>query len=624
MDCGSRQDASGVRGLLQIEDCLDAEGNVALPPDTTLISLIDRNIANIGDAVAFRYLDYSRSVAGHAEEVTWTQLGVRLQAIGARVQQAATRGERVAVLAPQGIDYVAGFYAAVKAGTIAVPLFAPELPGHAERLDTALRDSQPSAVLTTTAAQEAVESFLANLPQLRRPQVIVIDQIPDSAGELFAPTELGIDDISHLQYTSGSTRPPVGVEITHRAVGTNLVQMILSIDLLDRNTHGVSWLPLYHDMGLSMIGFPAVYGGHSTLMSPTAFVRRPLRWIHALAAGSRQGRVVTAAPNFAYEWTAQRGLPAQGDDVDLRNVVMIIGSEPVNIDAVRTFNKAFAPYGLPPTAFKPSYGIAEATLFVATIDPAAEATAVYLDREHLGAGHAVRVAANAPNAVAQVSCGRIARSQWAVIADPATGTELPDGDVGEIWLQGNNVGRGYWGLPDETRRAFGATLKSRLREGSHADGSAVGGPWLRTGDLGTYLDGELYVTGRIADLVTIDGRNHYPQDIEATAAEASPMVRRGYATAFSVPADELPGSDAPATDNTGQRLVIIAERAARTSHDDPQPAIEAIRAAVSHRHGVTVSDVRFLPAGAIPRTTSGKLARRACRAQYLSGTLRMH
>jgi fatty-acyl-CoA synthase len=363
-------------------------------------------------------------------------------------------------------------------------------------------------------------------------------------------------------------------------------------------------------MGLSMIGFPALYGGHSTLMSPTAFVRRPQRWIHALSAGSREGRVVTAAPNFAYEWTAQRGLPAQGDDIDLRNVVMIIGSEPVSIDAIRTFNKAFAPYGLPRTAFKPSYGIAEGTLFVSTIAPEAEATVVYFDREQLGAGHAVRVPADAPNAVAQVSCGQVARSQWAVIVDPDTGSELPDGGVGEIWLQGNNIGRGYWGMPDETRATFGAKLGSRLGEGSHADGSTVEGTWLRTGDLGVYLDGELYVTGRIADLVTIEGRSHYPQDIEATAAEASPVVRRGYATAFSVPAND--GS---------QRPVIVAERAAGTSRVDPQPAIEAIREAVSHRHHLSVSDVLLLPAGAIPRTTSGKLARRACRAQYLNGTL---
>jgi fatty-acyl-CoA synthase len=621
MNCDSWREFSGRSGLLQIEDCLDADGAIVLPPGITLISLIDRNIANVGDSIAYRFLDYTRSVDGHAVELTWAQLGTRMRAIGAHLQQVTARGERVAILPPQGIDYVTGFFAAIKAGNIAVPLFAPELPGHAERLETALRDAQPTIVLTTVAATELVQAFLNKLPLVRRPHVIAIDRVPDSAGEAFVPVHLDSDDISHLQYTSGSTRPPVGVEITHRAVGTNLLQMILSIDLLNRNTHGVSWLPLYHDMGLSMIGFPAVYGGHSTLLSPTAFIRRPQRWIHALAAESQHGRVVTAAPNFAYEWTAQRGLPAQGEDVDLSNVVMIIGSEPVSIDAIRTFNEAFAPHGLPRTAIKPSYGIAEATLFVSTIDPTAEATVLYLDREQLNAGHAVPVAANAPNAVAQVSCGRIARSQWGVIVNTATDEEVPDGQVGEIWLQGNNVGRGYWGRPDETRLTFGAKLQSRLTKDSHADGSPIEGTWLRTGDLGVYLDGELYVTGRIADLVIIDGRKHYPQDIEATTAEASPIVRRGYVAAFSVPANEMPGSD---PDDAGERLVLIAERAAGTGRADPQPAFDAIRAAVSHRHGLTVSDVRFLPAGAIPRTTSGKLARRACRAQYLSGVLGIH
>jgi fatty-acyl-CoA synthase len=620
MNYGSRQDSVAPKGLLRIEDCLDADGGIAMPPGTTLISLIERNIANVGGSVAYRYLDYARS-EGHAVEVTWARFGVRLEAIGAHIQQFAGDGDRVAILAPQGIDYVAGFYAAIKAGTIAVPLFAPELPGHVERLETALRDSEPAVVLTTTRARDAVENFLANLSHLRRPQVAVIDQIPDSAGDLFAPVDLDMNAVSHLQYTSGSTRPPVGIEVTHQAVGTNLVQMILSIDLLDRNTHGVSWLPLYHDMGLSMIGFPAVYGGHSTLMSPTAFVRRPQRWIHALAAGSREGNVVTAAPNFAYEWAAQRGLPTQSDDVDLSNVVLIIGSEPVSIDAVTTFNKAFAPYGLPRTAFKPSYGIAEATLLVATIDRNAETTVAYVDREQLGAGHAVPVAADAPNAFGQVSCGQVARSLWAVVVDPDTGAELPDGEVGEFWLQGNNVGRGYWGLPEESRLTFGARLQSTLRDGSHADGSVIEGTWLRTGDLGVYLEGELYVTGRIADLITIDGRNHYPQDIEATVAGASPIVRRGYVTAFSVPASQPPGPATANGDVAGQRLVIVAERAAGTSRADPQPAIEAIREAVAHRHGLAVADVRLLKAGAIPRTTSGKLARLASRTQYLSGAL---
>jgi len=590
-------------GLLLIEDCLDAKGGVVLPPGTTLISLIDRNIANVGDAVAYRYLDFTRAADGEAVELTWTQLGHRMRAIGARVQRVTSRGDRVAILAPQGLDYVAGFFAAVKAGTIAVPLFAPELQGHAERLETALSDARPTAVLTTAAAADAVRASLAKLEFPNTMHVITIDEIPDSDGDAYVPVELDFDDVSHLQYTSGSTRPPVGVEITHRAVGTNLVQMILSIDLLDRNTHGVSWLPLYHDMGLSMIGFPAVYGGHSTLMSPTAFIRRPRRWIQALAAGSRRGRVVTAAPNFAYEYTAQRGLPAPGEDVDLSNVVMIVGSEPVSMEAITTFNAAFAPYGLSPTAIKPSYGIAEATLFVSTIAPTAHATVVHFDREHLAQGRAVRVAANAPGAVAQASCGQIARSQWAVIVDPDAHAELADGRVGEIWLHGNNIARRYWERPEESRQTFNATLQSRLETGSHADGSPAGATWLRTGDLGVYLDDDLYVTGRRADIVRVDGRHHYPQDIEATTATASPIVRRGYVAAFA----------------TDDGVVIIAERASGTRRADPAPAVEAIRAAVSDVHGLSISDVRFVPAGAIPRTTSGKLARQACRAEYLRG-----
>src|SRR3954452_14051548 len=461
-------------GLLQIEECLDADGGVVLPPGTTLISLIERNIANVGDSVAYRYLDFTRSDAGQADEIAWTRLGTRLRAIGARVQQVTARGDRVAVLAPQGLDYIAGFFAAVKAGTIAVPLFAPELPGHAERLETALNDAQPTVVLTTSAVRDVVEAFLATIPPARRPHVIAIDEIPDSAAEAFTPVAIDVADVSHLQYTGGATRPPVGVEVTHLAVGTNLLQTILSIDLLDRNTHGVSWLPLYHDMGLSMIGFPAVYGGHSTLMSPTAFIRRPQRWIHALSAGSRRGRVVTAAPNFAYEYTAQRGLPAPGEDVDLGNVVMIIGSEPVSMDAITRFHAAFAPYGLRATAIKPSYGIAEATLFVSTIAPGARATVAHFDRDQLAEGRAVHVAASAPGAVAQVSCGQVSRSQWAVIVDPDAHTELADGWVGEIWLHGNNIAQRYWDRPEEFRRTFGATLQSRLEIGSHADGPLVG------------------------------------------------------------------------------------------------------------------------------------------------------
>ena len=245
------------------------------------------------------------------------------------------------------------------------------------------------------------------------PEIIVIDEVPDSAEDAFAPIDIDADAVSHLQYTGGATRPPVGVEITHRAVGINLLQMILSIDLLDRNTHGVSWLPLYHDMGLSMIGFPAVYGGHSTLMSPTAFIRRPQRWIQAMSAESRNGRVVTAAPNFAYEWTAQRGVPGQGEDIDLGNVVMIIGSEPVSMDAIETFNEAFAPYGLPRDGHQALLRHRRGDAVRLDHRTHRRARVTYLDREQLPTAGRCRVVADAPNAVAQVSCGQIARSQWA-------------------------------------------------------------------------------------------------------------------------------------------------------------------------------------------------------------------
>jgi fatty-acyl-CoA synthase len=609
---GKDRSDSGVRtapeGLLNIDDCVDADGEIALPPGTTLVSLIDRNVANVGNTVAYRFLDFSRSESA-AEEITWAQLDIRMRAIAARIQQSVPRGGRIAILAPQGLEYVAAFFGILKAGCIAVPLFAPELPGHTERLEVALADSSPAVLLTTRGAAVAVRGFLAKLPG-EQPPVLVIADIADAAADDFVPVDIGGDDVSHLQYSSGTTRPPAGIEITHRAFCTNLTQMILSIDLLNRNTHGVSWLPLYHDMGLSMIGFPATYGGHSTLMSPTAFVRRPQRWIRALSHASAEGRVVTAAPNFAYEWAAQRGRPEPGEDIDLANVVAIIGSEPVSMAAIDAFNEAFAPHGLPPTAMKPSYGIAEATLFIANIPPDAVARATYFDSDLLAAGQAVRVDRDTPGAVPHVSCGVVARSLRAVVVDPGTGAELPDGSVGEFWLHGDNVARGYWRRPEETRAIFGAQLSARLPSGSRAAGVAQDAHWLRTGDLGMFVDGQLYVTGRIVDLLSVDGRNLYPQDIEATAADASPLVRRGYAAAFTVPRGD------------GAELVIIAERATGTARLDSGPAIEAIRAAVQQRHGPTPADIRFLPAGAIPRTTSGKLARRACRAEYLDGSLK--
>src|SRR5947209_5680289 len=465
----------------QLSDYLDADGEIVLPEGVNVVSLLDRHIDDIGDAIAYRFLDYAHGADGTVIELTWGELGTRLRAIGARLQQITSRGDRVAILAPQGIDYIVGFSAAIKAGASAVPRFAPEFPGHAERLDAVLGDAKPSVVLTTAAAGAAVQEFVRSLPRQSRPRVIAIDEVPDSAGAMFAPVALRTDDVAYLQYTSGSTRSPVGVEITHRAIGTNVLQMVISTGI-DWDIRSVSWLPLYHDMGLLMIVCVAVFGTQVTLMSPAAFVRRPQRWIRQLAAESKHGPTFAAAPNFAFELAVDRGRPDPGEDLDLTNVVSLInGSEPVKIASIEKFNATFAPYGLPSTAIKPSYGMAEATLFVSTIDLRDAPTVVYLDREQLGAGYAVQVPRDAPKVIPQVSCGRIARSQWGIIVDTETEAELADGEVGDIWLHGNNIGRGYWSRPEETERVFGNKLQRRLSVGSHADGAPSEATWLRTG-----------------------------------------------------------------------------------------------------------------------------------------------
>ena len=254
---------------MKIEDYLDSEGNITLAEGVTLTSYLDHNIAELGETTSYRHLDYDHD--GRAVELTWPQLGARLRAVGARLQQVTRPGDRVAILAPQGVDYVVGFFAAIQAGNIAVPLFAPELPGHAERLDAVLSDARPSVVLTTTAAAESVGDFLCKLPRQRRPRVIAVDAVPDSVGATFAPQQVDTDDIAYLQYTSGSTRTPAGVEISHRSACTNVLQMITS----------------------------ALCGGHITLMSRVAFVRRPHRWISELAAESANGRTFAAAPRSA-------------------------------------------------------------------------------------------------------------------------------------------------------------------------------------------------------------------------------------------------------------------------------------------------------------------------------------
>ncbi len=604
------------------DDYLDEQGDIKILGDATLIDFVDKHSAANGDELAYRYIDYSREREGEYHELTWRQFGARLRAVAARLQQVTKPRDRVAILAPQGLDYVVALFAAVYAGNIAVPLFDPDEPGHTDRLHAVLGDCRPAAILTASSAAAGVREFFRALPAAQRPRIIAVDAIPDSIGASWVEPDINIDSVAYLQYTSGSTRAPAGVEITHRSVGTNLLQMIDALGI-DETARGVTWLPLFHDMGLLCVILPAIGGKFITIMSPSAFVRRPSRWIKELAAASDGAGTYAAAPNFAFEHAAVRGRPRPGESLDLSNVIGLInGSEPVSVTSMAKFNEAFVPYGLPKTAIKPCYGMAEATLFVSATRREDPARVVYADRARLNAGRLVEVDPDTENAVAQVSCGYVARSQWAVVVD-GEGVEQPDGHVGEIWLHGENMGIGYWDRPQETEATFRNSLRGRQPSGSHAEGTAPQADWMSTGDYGVYHEGELYITGRVKDLVIVDGRNHYPQDLEMSAQESSTALRPGFVAAFSVDGDEVPAEAAGGATAAGsEQLVIVAERGSGASKLDSAPVMEAVRAAISARHGVTVRDLLLVPAGSIPRTSSGKIARRACKAAYLTGTLR--
>jgi fatty acid CoA ligase FadD32 len=607
------------------------DGKIKFPPKTNLVRHVEKWAKVRGDKLAYRFLDFSTERDGVARDILWSDFSARNRAVGARLQQVTQPGDRIAILCPQNLDYLISFFGALYSGRIAVPLFDPAEPGHVGRLHAVLDDCAPSTILTTTDAAEGVRKFIRARSAKERPRVIAVDAVPTEVASTWQEPDAAEGSTAYLQYTSGSTRTPTGVMISHLNLPTNVLQVLNSLEGTEGD-RGCMWLPFFHDMGLITALLAPVLGQSFTFMTPAAFVRRPGRWIRELARKPGEtGGVFSAAPNFAFEHAAMRGLPRDDEPpLDLSNVKGILnGSEPVSPASMRKFYEAFAPYGLQETAIKPSYGLAEATLFVSTTPKNEKPRIIHVDRDALNKGSFVEVAADAPNAVAQVSAGKIGVDEWAAIVDTDSATELPDGQIGEIWLHGKNLGGGYWGKEEESAQTFRNILKSRIQE-SHAEGVLDDGLWVRTGDYGTYYDGHLYIAGRIKDLVIIDGRNHYPQDLECTAQEATKALRVGYVAAFSVPANQL--SEAVFnnphaglkfdSEDASEQLVVVGERAAGAHKLDYEPIADDIRGAVAVAHGVTVRDVLLVSAGTIPRTSSGKIGRRACRAAYLDGSLR--
>ncbi len=607
------------------------DGLIKFPDNGSVVRHVEKWAKVRGDKVAYRFLDFSVERDGVVRELNWADFGARNRALAARLQQVTEPGDRVAILCPQNLHYVVAMYGTLYSGRIAVPLFDPSEPGHVGRLHAVLDDCRPSAILTTTESAEGVRKFFRSRPAKERPRVIAVDAVPVEVGSTWEQVDVAADTVAYLQYTSGSTRIPTGVQITHLNLATNIVQIIEALDG-EEGDRGLSWLPFFHDMGLITAMLAPMLGHYITFMTPAAFVRRPGRWIREMSRKPDDvGGVISVAPNFAFDHAAARGLPRDDEPpLDLSVVKCILnGSEPISAATVRRFNEAFAPHGFKPQAIKPSYGLAEATLFVSTTPMGDHPKIISVDRDALNTGTFVEVDPDSPSAVAQAGAGKVGVAEWAVIVDAESATELPDGQIGEVWISGQNMGTGYWGKEAETAETFHNILKSRTNP-SHAEGATDDATWVRTGDLGAYHDGELFITGRVKDLVIVDGRNHYPQDLEYSAQESTKALRVGYVAAFSVPANQLPDEvfdNAHAglkrdPDDASEQLVIVGERAAGAHKLDMGPITDDIRAAIAVRHGVTVRDVVLTSAGAIPRTSSGKIGRRACRAAYLDGSLR--
>ncbi|WP_111508797.1 AMP-binding protein [Mycobacterium kyogaense] len=579
--------------------------------ESTIPGLLAERARQQPDDPAYTFLDFDIDPNGFAETLTWSQVHHRVQVVAAELLRHGSKGDRAAILAPQGLEYIVAFYGAMAAGMIAVPLPVPAMGQLDERVNGALRDCQPTAVLTTSAVVGEILNYVGNLPGGNPPAVIEVDAL-DLDSPVTPEVNVGpLPKNAYLQYTSGSTRAPAGVIMTHQNVIANVKQVF--DDYMEhrngvppRDITMVSWLPFYHDMGLIQGVFASLltpneddggklHGRPAIVMSPVAFLQKPARWIQQLALNSCAW---SAAPNFAFELSVRRTTDADLEGMDLSGVLGIIsGSERIHSATIRRFNERFTKFGMPTTTVLPSYGLAEATLYVISAPMGHTPSTVRFDYEKLAAGHAERCGTESGTELVTYGAPR---SSTMRIVDPETCVENPDGKVGEIWIHGAQVAMGYWRDPQKTERTFNGQLVNP------SEGTPVG-PWLRTGDLGVMSEGEMFIIGRIKDMLIVDGRNHYPDDIEATIQE----ITGGRVAAISV------------LDDTSEQLVAVVELKKKgTSEAEALDKLKAVKrevaSAIKKTHSVRVSDLVLVAPGSIPITTSGKIRRSACVDRYRS------
>ncbi len=560
----------------------------------SLIELLHNKAQQQPEQTAYKFLLNGET---ESSNLTYLQLDRQAKAIASKLLEVTQPGDRALLLYPSSLEFIAAFFGCLYAKVIAVPAYPPKANQNLLRLLAIVADATASVALTTTSLLSNLQRRWAENLEMPSLPWLATDSINSDRAECWQEQLVTSDTLAFLQYTSGSTGNPKGVMISH---GNLLHNECMIEKALGHNqkTITVGWLPLFHDMGLvGNVLQPLYLGRPCILMSPVDFLQKPYRWLDAI---SRYKATTSGGPNFAYDLCVRKITPEQRATLDLSSWNQAFtGAEPIRAETLEAFAHTFAECGFRREAFYPCYGMAEATLFVTGGIKTEPPIIQTVDAQALAQNRVV-TASLSVNAKDIVGCGRSWFEQKVVIVDPESLRECPSGQVGEIWISGPSVAGGYWNRPEETEKTFKAYLAD-TREG----------PFLRTGDLGFLKHGELFVTGRLKDMMIIRGGNYYPQDIEATVEQSYPSLRPSCSAAFSV---EVTGEE---------RLVVVAEVERRYLRDslNVKEAVLAIRQAVSEQHGLQVYAVLLLKTGTIPKTSSGKIQRHACRNGFLNGTL---
>jgi acyl-CoA synthetase (AMP-forming)/AMP-acid ligase II len=561
---------------------------------STLVDLLRYRALHQPCKIAFTFLQDGET---EASSLTYQELDRQARAIAAQMQSLGGRGERALLLYPPGLEFIEAFFGCLYAGVVAVPAYPPRPNQCLSRLQAIVADAQATIALTTTTVLSNVERQFAQSGNLQDLRWLATDNIASALASDWQEPTVSSDNLAFLQYTSGSTGTPKGVMVSH---GNLLHNSALIHKCFEHtpNSRGVIWLPPYHDMGLIGGVLQPLYGGFAvTLMSPTAFLQKPLRWLQAI---SRYKATTSGGPNFAYDLCVRKIKPEHLASLDLSSwEVAFNGAEPIRAETLERFAAAFEPCGFRASAFYPCYGMAETTLIVSGGLKTAPPVLKTVQGDALEQNRVVPAFRNTDGARTLVGCGQTWLGQQIVIADPETLTRCGGNEVGEIWVCGKSVAQGYWRKPEETEKTFNAYL---------ADTDE--GPFFRTGDLGFLQDGDLFITGRLKDVVIIRGRNHYPQDIELTVEKSHPALRSACGAAFAV---EVKGQE---------RLVVVQEvERSYLRKLDVNEVVGNIREMVAQEHDLQVYTVLLLKTGSIPKTSSGKIQRHACQNRFLTGSL---